>query len=123
MPPQTHQDQPGSDAAPGAAQPVTPLSRRSMLRGAAGAGAVGLAVAAGAGTAFAATRPGALARPAEAGKAVTADAAAEKTSGEPIVVYVRDTAAGDYEVFHGTRQIRGRNPGLVAQLVDGLHTA
>ena len=62
MPPQTHVDQPrqaqpGSDAEPGATAPTAPLSRRSVLRGAAGAGAVGFAAAAGAGAVFAATRP------------------------------------------------------------------
>ena len=32
-------------------------------------------------------------------------------------------AAGEFEVFHGTRQVRVRNPRLVAQLLDGIATA
>jgi hypothetical protein len=128
MPPQTHADQPrqtqpGGSTETGTAQPATPPSRRTLLRGAAGAGAVGLAAAAGAGAAFAATRPADLTRPADAGKALTADAAPQRTSREPIVVYLRDTTAGEFEVFNGTRQVRVRNPGLVAQLLDGLRTA
>ena len=38
-------------------------------------------------------------------------------------MYLRDTATGEFEVFHGTSQIRIRNPRLVAQLLDGLQTA
>src|ERR1700722_1923552 len=93
MPPQTHVDQPrqaqpGSDAEPGTTAPTAPLSRRSVLRGAAGAGAVGFAAAAGAGAVFAATRPSTGTRPAEAdaGKVVTTDTAPQKPAGEPLVV-------------------------------------
>ncbi len=50
-------------------------------------------------------------------------AAAPKASGEPLVVYLRDTSTGEFEVFNGTRQVRVRNPALVAQLLDGLQTA
>jgi hypothetical protein len=42
---------------------------------------------------------------------------------EPLVVYLRDTAAGEFEVFHGTQQVKVRNPRLVAQLLDGIATA
>jgi hypothetical protein len=135
MPPQTNaeqprQAQPGSDTGPGTTVPGTtvpgttgpgpaqlasPLSRRSMLRGAAGVGAVGLAAAAGAGAVFAATRPADTTRP--------AGAAAPKGNGEPLVVYLRDTSTGEFEIFNGTRQVRLRNPALVAQLLDGLQTA
>jgi hypothetical protein len=93
-----------------------------MLRGAAGVGAVGLAAAAGAGAVFAATRPADTTRPAGAGQAA-AGTAAPKGNGEPLVVYLRDTSTGEFEVFNGTRQVRLRNPALVAQLLDGLQTA
>jgi hypothetical protein len=62
-------------------------------------------------------------RPASAGKAVTTDAVPEKSNGGPLVVYLRDTATGEFEVFNGTRQVRVRDPRLVAQLLDGLQTA
>ena len=128
MPPQTHADQPrqaqpGSDAEPGTAPLASPMSRRSLLRGAAGAGAVGLAAAAGAGAVFAATRPADATSPADAGKAAATGTAAAKPSGEPLVVYLRDTSTGEFEIFNGTRQVRVRNPRLVAQLLDGLQTA
>jgi hypothetical protein len=130
MPPQTHVDQPrqaqpGSDAEPGTTAPTAPLSRRSVLRGAAGAGAVGFAAAAGAGAVFAATRPSTGTRPAEAdaGKVVTTDTAPQKPAGEPLVVYLRDTSTGEFEVFNGTRQVRMRDPKLVAQLLDGVQAA
>ena len=130
MPPQTHADQPrqaqpASDTEPGTTQPTAPLSRRSMLRGAAGAGAVGFAAATGVGAAFAATRPSTGTRPAEAdaGKVVTTDTAPQKPAGEPLVVYLRDTSTGEFEVFHGTRQVRVHDPKLVAQLLTGLQAA
>ena len=127
MPPQTHPDQPrqaqpGSDAEPGTAQLASPMSRRSLLRGAAGAGALGLAAAAGGGAVFAATRPSDGTRPADA-KAATTDTAAGKANGEPLVVYLRDTSTGEFDVFNGTRQVRIRDPRLVAQLLHGLQTA
>ena len=65
------------------------------------------------------TRPG----PADAGKAATTGTAAAKAGGEPLVVYLRDTSTGEFEVFNGTQQVRVRNPRLVAQLLDGLQTA
>jgi hypothetical protein len=122
MPPQTYPDQPGSDTETPAAQPSPSTSRRSVLRGAAGAGVVGFAAAAGAGAVFAATRPADAARPAAA-QAGPAGTAAAKASGEPLVVYLSDTSSGEFEVFNGTSQVRVHNPGLVAQLLDGLATA
>jgi hypothetical protein len=128
MPPQTQagqprQAQPGSGTEPGTAPLAAPLSRRSLLRGAAGAGAVGLAAAAGGGAVFAATRPSGVTRPADAGKGATTGTAAGKASGEPLVVYLRDTSTGEFDVFNGTRQVRIRDPRLVAQLLRGLQTA
>ena len=102
-------------------QPAPGVARRSVLRGAAGLGAAGLAAAAGAGAVVAATRPAkAAAGPAPGAAAGTATQAA---GAEPLVVYLRDAAAGEFEVFHGTRQVRVRNPRLVAQLLDGIATA
>jgi hypothetical protein len=94
-----------------------------MLRGAAGAGAIGFAAATGVGAAFAATRPSTVTRSADAGKVAATDTAPEKPAGEPLVVYLRDTSTGEFEVFNGTRQVRVRDPKLVAQLLDGVQAA
>ena len=105
----------------GTAQPAPGVARRSVLRGAAGLGAAGLAVAAGAGAVVAATRPAnTAARPAPG---AVAGAGTPAAGAEPLVVYLRDAAAGEFEVFHGTQQVRVRNPRLVAQLLDGIATA
>jgi hypothetical protein len=96
-----------------------------VLRGAAGLGAAGLAVAAGAGAVVAATRPASTAAGPAPGAAagIAAGTATRAAGAEPLVVYLRDAAAGEFEVFHGTRQVRVRNPRLVAQLLDGIATA
>jgi hypothetical protein len=69
-----------------------------MLRGAGAVGAVGLAAAVGvgaaSGSAVAATRPSADRR--------SADHAAAPEAGTPVVVYLRDAAKGELEVFSGT---------------------
>ncbi len=107
-------DDPGGrehTGSPAADQPQERPSRRSVLRGAAGAGAAGIAATALAGvggTAFAATtRP---ARDVHA-KASTEDAA------EPIVVHLRDAKSGEIDVFRGTSHIRLRDHALAAQLI------
>jgi hypothetical protein len=104
-------------------RPDQGVPRRSVLRGAAGLGAVGLAAAAGAGAVVAATRPAGSGTVTSTGATQAAGAAARANGTEPLVVYLRDAAAGEFEVFHGTRQVRLRNPGLAAQLLDGIATA
>jgi nitrous oxide reductase len=88
------------------------LSRRSVLRGAAGAGVAGIAATALAGTAvpvFAAS-----ARPAvPAAHGMKAEAKDE----DQIVVHVRDAKSGEIDVFRGTSQTRLRDPELAARLV------
>jgi hypothetical protein len=87
------------------------LSRRSILRGAAGAGAAGIAATALAGTAlpaFAATS-----RPAQD----TKDEAKDTDTSEQIVVHVRDARSGEIDVFRGTSQTRLRDRELAARLV------
>jgi hypothetical protein len=135
MPPQFHADQaqpdqaqpgydaqPGHGTGPGTAAAGSQVSRRSLLRGAAGVGAVGLVAATGTGAAFAATRP-AAARPTAAAKPATLDATTEHAGAEPLVVYLRDLKTGEVEVFNGTSQVRVRSPKLVAQLMADLQTA
>lgn len=93
-------------------------SRRSMLRGAGAVGAVGIAAAVGVGTASgvaaAATRSAADNR-ATAGVEHSAGAA-----GAPIVVYLRDAASGELDVFAGTSHTVIRDPALVARLTQAV---
>ena len=87
------------------------LSRRSILRGAAGAGAAGIAATALAGTAlpaFAATSGPAR---------NTKDRAEDTETSEQIVVHLRDARSGEIDVFRGTSQTRLRDPELAARLV------
>jgi len=88
------------------------MSRRSLLRGAAGAGAVGLVAAAGAGAVVAAARPET--------KAATPAAALPPNAG-PLVVYLRDARTGDLEVLAGTTKVRLHDPALAAQLLRTVH--
>jgi hypothetical protein len=89
-------------------------SRRTVLRGVAGAGVAGIAATALAGTAvpaFAATtRPE---RPAGTQpKPETTDAEAT----EQIVVHVRDVSSGEIDVFRGTSQTRVHDRELAVRL-------
>jgi len=121
MPPQTHADQ--------ASEPVTaperpsPMSRRSLLRGAAGAGAVGLAAAAGAGAVVAVTRPRTETALPPTAKPVALAAMPASAMAGPLVLYLADTTNGEMDVFAGNGQIRLRNPALVGQLLRNLQMA
>jgi hypothetical protein len=95
------------------------LSRRSLLQGAATAGAAGLAATAigAAGPALAATSspqapdqsPGQS--PGQPHRGAPA---------EPIMVHVRDTRSGDIEVFAGTSQTRLRDKDLAARIARAI---
>jgi hypothetical protein len=89
-------------------------SRRSVLRGAAGAGAAGIAAAALAGTAGPALA--ATARPAGPARR-DATQPNQAHPEEPIVVHLRDAATGEIDVFRGTSQVRLRDPALAARIV------
>ena len=90
-----------------------------MLRGAAGVGAVGLAAAAGVGAVVAATRP--ADPPARRSRRRRPPRPAPpQPRGEPLVVYLRDAASGEFDVFAGTGQVRIRDRELVARLLDGV---
>jgi hypothetical protein len=98
------------------------VSRRSVIRGAATAGAAGLAVTALGGAlspASASTRTPANARAAEAPAAAQASGA-EHVTGEAIVVHVRDARTGDIEVFSGTSQTRMRDKDLAARIARAI---
>jgi len=84
------------------------MSRRSVLRSAAGAGAAGIAVTALAGTAGPALAAAARGR---------APDATDTGAAEQVVVHVRDTRSGEIDVFRGTSHTRVRDPELAARLV------
>jgi hypothetical protein len=96
-------------------EPTAGPSRRSVLRGASAAGAVGIAAAVGVGAAgggaVAATRPAADNR---------AAAGAEHPAGAPLVVYLRDAASGAFDVFAGTSRTSIVDPDLAARLTHAV---
>jgi nitrous oxide reductase len=92
--------------------PERRLSRRSVLQGAATAGAAGLAVTAmgaAAGSALAATSPSSPARDDDV-----------KTPSGPIVVHVHDAKSGELDVFSGTSQTRVRDKDLAARIARAV---
>ena len=84
--------------------------RRAVLRGAAGAGAIGLVAAAGVGT-VAAGASAATASPEQE------QAAATDT---PVVVYLRDASSGELEIFAGTSRAQVHDPALAARLARAI---
>jgi hypothetical protein len=109
------QAQPGGEHRAAAAR--SRLSRRSVLRGAAGAGALGLAAAAGA---VVATKR--QSSPQTISSAGFAEPSAEASAG-PLVVYIADVSTGQFDVFAGDGQVRVYNPDLVGQLLANLKRA
>jgi len=92
------------------------VSRRSVIRGAATAGAAGLAATALGGAwspAAAASTRAASSTGAPAGGDVKAPAG-------PIVVHVRNAKSGDIEVFSGTSQTRLRDKELAARIARAI---
>ena len=85
-------------------------SRRSVLRGAAGAGAAGLAVSALGGFAIPAASAAVKAHSESAHEA-------EHSAGESIVVHVRDAASGHIDIFRGETAITVRDRDLAARIV------
>jgi hypothetical protein len=77
-----------------------------MLRGAAAAGAAGLAV----------TAMGAAASPALAAASQPSAQDAPQSHAGPIVVHVRDAKSGDIAVFSGTSEVRLRDTDLAARI-------
>lgn len=94
-------------------EPAERISRRSVLQGAATAGAAGLAATALGGAlspaAAATTRPSA-----SAGSSAPAGPAGS------IVVHVRNARTGDIEVFSGTSQTRLRDTDLAARIARAI---
>jgi hypothetical protein len=88
------------------------LSRRSVLRRGAAAGAVGLAVAAGGGGAVAAV----MSSPpkGEPGQ----QPAPETASAGPIVIYMADPRSGEMEIFAGTSRTRHKNQAMASMVAS-----
>jgi hypothetical protein len=97
--------------------PAEGVSRRSVIRGAATAGAAGLAVTA-LGGALSPAASAATRSPAGAASSASADDA--KAPAGPIVVHVRNTKSGDIEVFSGTSQTRLRDKDLAARIARAI---
>jgi hypothetical protein len=99
---------------------VEGVSRRSIIRGAATAGAAGLAVTALGG----ALSPAASASTRSAARtAASASAPADgdvHAPSEPIVVHVRNAKSGDIEMFSGTSQTRLHDKDLAARIVRAI---
>ena len=102
-------------------EPAERMSRRSLLQGAAAAGAAGLAV----------TALGAAVRPAAAAASTTSSAPAQgdlkapaggdlRAPSGPIVVHVRNAKSGDIEVFSGTSQTSLRDKDLAARIARAI---
>jgi hypothetical protein len=91
-----------------------PVSRRAMLRTAAGTSAAGLI----AGGAFAALPAAAADRASRSAASTGQDAAVhpDREADGPLVVYVRDARTGDMDVFVGTTRTQLRDPELAARL-------
>ena len=103
--------------------PAGRVSRRSLLQGAATAGAAGLAVTALGGTlspaAAASTRSASTGTAASTGAAAAAGGEVKAPAG-PIVVHVRNAKSGDIEVFSGTGQTRLRDTDLAARIARAI---
>ncbi len=105
----------GSGGQAGAHEPG--LSRRSLLRTAAGAGVAGLAASTVAGTVLAAP---ARSAPLQGGTPTASGERGDRGGAEPIVVHLRDASAGEMDVFAGTSQTRLVDPDLAARLVRAI---
>jgi hypothetical protein len=105
-------------------EPTAGPSRRSMLRGVGAAGAVGIAAAAGvgaaSGVAAAASRPAAGHRANNGNRAAASAEHSADAAGAPLVVYLRDAASGEFDVFAGTSRATIVDPHLAARLTRAV---
>ena len=99
-------------------EPAEGPSRRSMLRGAGAVGAVGIAAAVGVGAASGAAT--AATRPAADNRAAGGAERSAGPAGAPLVVYLRDAASGELDIFSGTSHTVLRDPALVARLTHAV---
>ena len=96
---------------PSQSSPAEGISRRSVIAGAAAAGAAGLAATA---------LGGALSPAAAASTQPAGGRGASAPAGAPIVVHVRNAASGDIEVFSGTSQNRLHDTDLAARIARAI---
>jgi hypothetical protein len=101
--------------------PAEGVSRRSVIRGAATAGAAGLAATALGGALSPAASASTRASRASAASAASAQSGGEvKAAAGPIVVHVRNAKSGDIEVFSGTSQTRLKDTDLAARIARAI---
>ncbi|MEZ0089087.1 hypothetical protein [Streptacidiphilus sp. EB129] len=97
------------------------LSRRGLIRNAAGAGAVGLAAGAllgtAAGPAAAGVRGEAEPRGAVEAEPATVPGSADSAEQDPVIVHLRDAGSGELDIYRGETHQRVQDPKLAAQLL------
>jgi hypothetical protein len=98
-------------------------SRRNILRGLAGVGAVGVAAAVGAGAVAEFDRPSEAATLKPVSKPVAMAPMAPSAMAGPLVVYIADTTTGVMDVFGGTGATQINNPAMVNQLLANMKLA
>ena len=108
-----------SQADPNPSQ-TAPPSRRSVLRGAAGVGAVGFVAAVGVGAAAGPALAARNGRAAAASDTPQATAGTPGAAAGPVVVYLRDAASGELDVFAGTSHAVIRDHQLAARLTSAV---
>jgi hypothetical protein len=112
----TTREQDGTAAPPEAEFHLDPMSRRSVLRGAAAAGAAGLAVTTLGGVpALAATRRVERSQPV---RAAAGPGGSEPAGDEAVVVHVLDVRSGEMDVYRGTSHVRMTDRQLAARLAQ-----
>jgi hypothetical protein len=102
---------------PAASQEQSGLSRRSVLRTAAGAGLAATALAATTAAPALAATTRAAGRASAANHGATNHDQASAQVSEPIVVHLRDARTGEIDVFRGTSQTRLHDHALAAALI------
>ena len=100
--------------------PAMGVSRRFVIRGAATAGAAGLAATALGGALSPAASASTRATSSTRTAATTGADSEVKAPAGPIVVHVRSAKSGDIEVFSGTSQTRLRDADLAARIARAI---
>jgi hypothetical protein len=106
-----------ADPSPGQ---TSPPSRRSVLRGAAGVGAAGFVAAVGVGAAAGPALAAGNSRAAAQSDTARPATGQPDTAAGPLVVYLRDAASGELDVFAGTSHAVIRDHELAARLTSAV---
>jgi len=93
------------------------VSRRGLVRGAAGAAVLGGAVLAAGRTPAQAHTASETGRAGAAGAAAIPKPADRRAADETVVVHVRDARTGDLDIYVGDRHLRLRDRDLTSRLV------